>query len=55
MGITSQIGLNRFDGILGINPITSDESSSFVRNMKGIGEIDNLMFSLFPYGAGYLS
>lgn len=51
MGITSQVGLNEFDGILGIYPISSDKSSSYVGNYKDRGLIDNLMISIFPYGA----
>jgi len=34
-----------YDGILGLNPISSLKNSSFIGNFKEQGLIDNLMFS----------
>jgi hypothetical protein len=50
MGITSNNGLNFFkdDGILGLHPVTSYKGTSFVRNLKEKGLIDNMLISIFP-------
>jgi len=48
MGITSNNGLNFFkdDGILGLHPVTSYKGTSFVRNLKEKGLIDNMLISI---------
>jgi hypothetical protein len=48
MGITNNNGLNFFNdsGILGLHPVTSYEGTSFLRNLKEKGLIDNMLISI---------
>jgi hypothetical protein len=47
MGITSQKGINGFDGILGLSPDDTDNGPSYISALKDSGIIDKKIISFF--------